>query len=188
MESEPIHILTLKSKQQRPEFVNPGKGPFNDEAFLVHLTIELPLPSTFDCFPVAFVLWNVGTHASIPQHLPCFSCVKTAIRVEKGRPILQTIALQISKDLGDGCSQVIAVIMATTNDLTCSHNVAIPVNHWNDVAGLRFLSPLVLDTFAPFFATVWLPSRLRTDKFNSYLIDRIPASNKRWRLPSLLHL
>jgi hypothetical protein len=94
VESEPIHILTLKPNQQRPEFINPGKGPFNDEAFLVRLTIELPLPSTFDCFPVAFVLWNVGTHASIPQHLPCFSCVKTAIRVEEGRPILQTIALQ----------------------------------------------------------------------------------------------
>ncbi len=179
MESEPIHILTLKSNQQRPEFVNPSKGPFNDEPLLVHLTIELPLPSTFDCFSVAFVLWNGGTHASIPQHLPCFSCVKTAIRVEQGRLILQTIALQISKDLGDGCSQVLAVIMTTTNDLTCSHNVAIPVNHWNDVAGLRFLSPLILDTFSPFFATVWLPSRLRTDNFTSYLIDRIPASNKR---------
>ena len=112
MKSEPIHILTLKSNQQRPEFINPGKGPFNDEAFLVYLTIEMPLPPTFDCFPVAFVLWNVGTHASIPQHLPCFSCVKTAIRIEKGRPIFQTVALQISKDLGDGCPQLIAVIMA----------------------------------------------------------------------------
>ncbi len=102
MESKPIHILTLKSNQQRPEFVNPSKGSFNDEALLVHLAIEMALASTLDCFPIASVFWNVGSHPSIPQHLPCFACIKAAIGVEEGSPVLQSIALEISKDLADG--------------------------------------------------------------------------------------
>ena len=102
VESKPIHILTLKSNQQRPEFVNPSKGSFNDEALLVHLAIEMALASTLDCFPIASVFWNVGSHPSIPQHLPCFACIKAAIGVEEGRPVLQSIALEISKDLADG--------------------------------------------------------------------------------------
>ena len=102
MESKPIHILTLKPNQQRPEFVNPSKGSFNDAALLVHLAIEMALASTLDCFPIASVFWNVGSHPSIPQHLPCFACIKAAIGVEEGRPVRQSIALEISKDLADG--------------------------------------------------------------------------------------
>ncbi len=188
MESKPIHIFALISRHQRPELVNPSKRSLNNEPLLVDLFIEIPFASALDMFPVPFVLRNVRTYSSIPQHLPRFSCIKTTICIEEGTAVLQAVPLQIRKNLADCSFQIIAISMATSNDLACPNNIPIPIDYGNDIAGLRFLASLILDTFAPFLATVWLPSRLRTDKFNSYLIDRIPASNKRWRLPSLLHL
>jgi hypothetical protein len=179
VESEPIHIRALKSNQQRPEFVTPSKGSFNDEPLLLYLSNETSFASALYMFPIPFVLWNSGTYSPIPQHLPRFSCIKPTICIEEGTAILQVIPIQICKNLADCSFQFIAIIMATSNNLACPNNIAIPIDHWNNIAGLRFLSPLILDTFAPFFATVWLPSRLRTDKFNSYLIEIIPASNKR---------
>ena len=44
--------------------------------------------------------------------------------------------------------------MTAPDDLACPDNVAIPVDYWNNIAGLRFLPPLILDAFAPFLATV----------------------------------
>ena len=34
------------------------------------------------------------------------------------------------------------------------NNIALLVDHWQDIAGLRLLSALIGDTFAPFFAIV----------------------------------
>jgi hypothetical protein len=93
VESEPIHIFALKSRQQSPKFVNPSKGPFNDESVLVHLMIEMSLASTFGLFSVAFIFWNSRAHAAIPQHLPGFSCIKSSIRVEEGVVVRQSIPL-----------------------------------------------------------------------------------------------
>jgi hypothetical protein len=73
MEPEPIHILALISRHQRPEFVNPRKRPFYHEALLVHLSVELSFAPTLDPLPIPFVLWNIGTDPPIPQHLSRFS-------------------------------------------------------------------------------------------------------------------
>ena len=179
MEAKPIHIFALISCHQRQEFVNPSERPFNHEALLVHFSMKVSFAAALDMVPIPFVLRNGRTHSPIPQHLPRFSCIKSTICIKEGTAILQEIPFQIGKNLADCSLQFIAVIMSTATALTGPNNSAIPIEHGNNIAGLRFLPPLILDAFAPFLATVWLPSRLRTDKFNAYLIERIPASTKR---------
>jgi hypothetical protein len=52
------------------------------------------------------------------------------------------------------------------NNLACRDDGAIGVGYGDDIAGFRFLASLIGDIFAPFLAALWLPSRLRIDKFN----------------------
>jgi hypothetical protein len=77
--------------------------------------------------------------------------------------------------------------MLTSNNLLGRKNVAIGIRQGQNVTGLGFLAALIADCFAPFFAALWLPSRLIADTFNSPRIVIILASNSRWKLPSRLH-
>ena len=148
----------------------------------------MPFPASFGSFAIALIFVNVRYYAAIPQHFACFPRIKAAIGIEVCSGVLETTTLQIIKDLLDCLFQVIRIMMMPRKDPCCRNNIPISVNYWQDIAGLGLLATLVGDTFAPFLATVWLPSRVSTDKFNSYLMDRIPASHRRCRLPSLLHL
>ncbi len=82
MEAQPIDIFTLESDQQRPKFVNPCEVSFNDESLLVRFPVEEPFSPALDVLPVAFVFWDVGAHAPIPEHLPRFTAIKATIRIE----------------------------------------------------------------------------------------------------------
>ncbi len=188
MESEPIAVFALESDQQCPKLINPGKRSFNDEPLLVDLAMKMSLSPTFGPFAIPLVLRNVGTDPSIPEQLPSFSRIKGSISVEEGTFVVQPTALHVFEQLINRRFEVEAIIMLPCNDIGGGDDEAMPLDQRYDITGLGFLSPLISNTFAPFLATVWLPSRLRADKFNSYLIDRIPASQRRWRLPSRLHL
>jgi hypothetical protein len=188
MESEPIAVFAFEPDQQCPKLINPGKRSFNHEPLLVDLAMKLSLSPTFEPFAIAFVLRNVGTHPSVPEQFPCFSRIKCSISVKEGTFVVQPTSLHIFEQLVDCLFEGETIIMLPCNDIGRGDDEAISVDQRNDIAGLGFLSPLISNTFAPFLATVWLPSRLSADKFNSYLIDRIPASQRRWRLPSRLHL
>ncbi len=154
METQPIDIFALKSNQQTPEFVNPREVPFNDEPMLVHLPVEIPFASPLDALAVAFVFWDVGPYAPIPQHFPRFAAVKTTIGIEYGTVVAQSKALQIFEELPDGLLELIAIIMVASEEPYEPNNIALLVDHWQNIAGLRFLSALIGDTFAPFFAIV----------------------------------
>jgi hypothetical protein len=187
MKAKAMSCFPLKSDQQGLEFVNPGKCSLTDKATVVHNRIEVSLPPTFDLLSVALVLRNVGLDPSIPQYLPCSSRVKAAIRIEYGTFVDQSTSLHVSKNILELLNKLISIIMIASYDACGRENVAVSISYREDIAGLGLLPSLIGDFFAPFFAALWLPSRLSSDKFNSPLIEMIVASKRRWRLPSLLH-
>ncbi len=159
MEAEPIHIFPFKADEYCPEFVNPCKGALNCKAVLVCIPIKVSLSATFDRFAIAFIFRNVRDNATIPQHLPSCLCVKAFICIEQGTFIVEMTAPHVGKQLLEGLCYVIGVVMVASHDLGCGDNIPIFIRQWENVARLGFLSPLIGDAFAPFLATVWLPSR-----------------------------
>ncbi len=188
MEAKAMNCFPLKSDQQRLEFVNPGERSLTDKATFVHNRIEVSLASTFDFLSIALVLRNVGLDPTIPQDLARRSCIEATIRIEDGTFVVQSTSRHISKDVLELLHKLITIIMMTRDNSCGRSDVAIRVCYWQNVAGLGLLSPLIGNFFAPFFAALWLPSRLSSDKFKSSLMMMILASKSRCKLPSLLHL
>ncbi len=188
MESQTIGYFAFKSNQQGLEYVNPGEGSFTDKAMFVHITVEMTLPSAFDGLSVALVFSNVGNNAAVPQHLPCFTRVKATIRIEVCAGIGEFTPLHVLEQLRDRCLQVITIMMIACNRPCRRNNVSLFVRYWQNIAGLGLLAALIGYGFAPFFAALWLPSRLISDKFKSPLMVMVLASKSFCKLPSLLHL
>ena len=188
MEPEKIATLALKAYQQRPKLVDPCEGSFNREAPFVHVVVEMPLPSAFYRFSTSLVFINVRNNASIPEHLACRTGVKATVRIEERTRIRQSSPLQVSKQLFERPCQLIRIIVVASNNLRRRKNISIAINQWQDIAGFGFLAPLIGYAFAPFLATLWLPSRCNSDKCSSPRAEMRLASKRRWRLPSALHL
>ncbi len=182
-----IGRFALKSDQQGLEFVNPRECSFADEAALVHDCVEMAFPSTLHCFSIAFIFRNIGFDSTVPQQLACCTCIEATIHIEHGALVVQSAAFHVSKDVLQLLLKRIAVIMVAGDDTRCGNNIPISIRYRQDVARLGLLAPLICYFFAPFFAALWLPSRLSSDKFNSPRIEIILASKRRWKLPSLLH-
>ena len=144
--------------------------------------------STFHTFSIPLVFRNVRDDAAVPQQLPCCARVKAAISIKKGSFIVQSASLHIFERVLQLLFELIAIIMLSSDDPSRRDNRTILVRYWQDITGLGFLAALIPDTFAPFFAALWLPSRLSSDTFNSPLMVMTLASKSRWRLPSVLHL
>lgn len=188
VESQTIGRFPLKTDQQGLEFVNPREGSLTDEAMFVHDRVEMPFPSALDRFSVAFVFRNVGFDTTVPQQLSYCPCIKATIHVEDSSFVVQSTVLHISKDLFQLLVKRIAVIVVAGYDAGGGNNIPVGISYRQDVARLGFLSALIGYFFAPFFAALWLPSRLSSDKFNSPLMVMILASKSRCKLPSRLHL
>ncbi len=188
MESQTIGRFALKADQQGLEFVNPRERPFTHEAMLVHNRVEMSFSPTLDRFAITLIFRNVGFHSTIPQQFPSRTCIEATIHVEYGTLVLQPTAFHISKHAFQLLLKLIAVIMVARNDTCGGNHIAMAIRDWQDIAGLGLLPSLIGYGFAPFFAALWLPSRLSSDKFNSPRIEIILASKRRCKLPSLLHL
>ncbi len=180
--------FALKADQQGLEFVNPCERSFTDEAALVHSRVEISFPSTLDRFSVAFIFRNVGLDPPIPQQFPRCARIEAAIHVKDRTVVVQPTALHVSEEVLELLLKRITVMMIASHNPCRGDNVAMRIRYWQDVAGLRFLPSLIGDRFAPFFAALWLPSRLSSDKFNSPWMVMILASKSRCKLPSRLHL
>ena len=187
MEAKTVSCFPLKSDQQGLELVNPSEGSLTDKAALVHNRVEVSFASTFDCLSIALVLRNVGLDTTIPQHLACSPRVKAAICVEDGSFVDQLTSFHVSKDILELLHKLVSIIMIAGNDARRRENIAVSIGYREDIARLCLLAALLGDFFAPFFAALWLPSMLSSDKFNSPLIVIILASNRRCKLPSRLH-
>jgi hypothetical protein len=187
MEPKAMSHFPLKSDQQGLEFVNPGERSLTHEAMLVHLSVEVTVPATFDHFSVPFIFWNVGCHTTIPQHLTHSAGIKTAICIENRTFDIQATAPHIIEHVRYLLLKVIAIIMISCNNAGRRNDRSIPIGYWQYVACFCPLPALIGNFFTPFFAALWLPSRLSSDKFKSPLMLMMLASKRRWRLPSLLH-
>ncbi len=184
MESQTIGRFALKSDQQGLEFVNPRERSFTNEATLVRGCVEMALPSTLDRFPIAFILHNIGFDPTVPQQFSRCTCVEATIHVEYGAVVAQSTPFHVSEYVFKLLLKLIAIVVMASNDTCCGNNVTVSISYWQNVARLGLLSALIGDSFAPFFAALWLPSRLSSDKCNSPRMETILASKRRWRLPS----
>ena len=187
MESETIGCFALKADQQGLEFVNPCKRSFTHEAMGIHLAVKMPFAAPLHRLAIAFIFSDIGNQAMIPEQLPSSTGIKAAICVEEGTFIVQRVPLHVGNQILEFLFQLITIIMMASNDARCPNTIPIAVRYGQDIAGFGLLSALIGNFFAPFFAALWLPSRLSSDKFNSPLMVRILASKSRCRLPSLLH-
>ena len=188
MKAEKVHLLALKPDEEPLEFINPGKSAFSDKAFFVDGAVKMALTPALRPFTIAFVFRNIRSNATVPQEFARIFGVKGTVSIKEGVPIRKFQVIKLAKQVFETVNEGVTIIMIASNHLTRRKNVAIGVRYWDDVAGFRLFSALIGDRFAPFFAALWLPSRLRIAKFSSSLILRIPASNRRSKLPSLLHL
>ena len=175
MKAHPIHLSALKAHEQALKLVDPGKGSLADKALLVHGLVEMTLPPTFHALTIALIFRNIGLHSSVPQELACRFGVKTTVTIKKCVCIIQSKRIELAKNALQPVDELVVVVMIASDDLACCQDKAIGVGQRKDVAGFGFLSPLIGDFFAPFFAALWLPSKLRIDKLSSYFILSTPA-------------
>ena len=188
MESETVCCFPFKADQQGLEFVNPSECSLIHEAMGIYLVVKLSFAATLHGLAVPFVFSNIGNQPMIPEQLPRRAGIKAAISIEEGTFIVQLVPLHVSNQMLEFLFQIVAIIMIASNNPSCRDDISIAVGYWQDIAGFGLLPPLVRDSFAPFFAALWLPSRLSSDTFNSPLTVTILASKSRCKLPSRLHL
>ena len=188
MEAETIRRFPFKADQQGLEFVNPGKRSLTHEAMFIYLAVKMSFATTLHRLSVPFIFCNIGYQPMMPEQLPCRTGIKATISIEEGTFIVQLVSLHVSNQILEFLFQIVAIIMIASDNPSCRNDIAIAVCYWQDIAGFGLLSALIGDFFAPFFAALWLPSRLSSDKFNSPLTVTILASKSRCKLPSLLHL
>src|SRR5919199_125342 len=120
---------------------------------LVHVRLEMPLPSAFDGLAITLVFWNVGDDAMVPQKLARCLGIKATIRIEKCAFDVQAAPLQIFECALELLQKLITIIVVAGDDARRRDNVAVGIGEWQDVAGLGFLAALIGDFFAPFFGS-----------------------------------
>ena len=167
MKAEKIHLLTLKPNQQTLEFVDPCKGSFCHEALFVHGWVKMALAPTLCPFAIALIFRDIRSYTAIPEQLTRLFCVKRTICIKVGVRIGEFKLIKLLKQAFQASGQLVAIIMVPSNHFSGGNNEAIGVGYGDDVAGFGLFSTLIGDRFAPFFAALWLPSRLRIAKFSS---------------------
>ncbi len=95
----------------------------------------------------------------VPEHLPGSLRIEAFICIEERAFVGTITALHVRKKLLECLRHVICIVMIASHDLGCGDNIAVFIRQWQDIARLGVLPSLIGDAFAPFLATVWLPSR-----------------------------
>ena len=142
----------------------PGKS---ERAVFVHRAVKMALAPALGALPIAFVFRNIRSYAAIPKQFTGLFCVKRTIGIKVGVSIAEFKLIELPKQVSYAIGQLITIIMVASNHFTCGDNEAIGVRYGNNIAGFGLFSTLIGDRFAPFFAALWLPSRLRIAKFSS---------------------
>ena len=167
MKAERVHFLALKPDEQPLEFIDPGKRAFHNKAFFVHRAVKMALAPALGTLTIAFVFRNIRSYTAIPKQFTRLLCVKRTICIKVGVSIREFKLIELPKQVFEAIGQLITIIMVPSNHFACGKNETIGVGYWDDIAGFGLFSTLIGDRFAPFFAALWLPSRLRIAKFSS---------------------
>ena len=167
MKAERVHLLALKPDEKPLEFINPGKRAFHHKAFFVHRAVKMALAPTLGTLTIAFVFRNIRSYTAIPKQFTGLFCVKRTIGIKVGVSIREVKLIELPKQVFEAIGQLITIIMVPSNHFACGKNETIGVGYGDNIAGFGLFSTLIGDRFAPFFAALWLPSRLRIAKFSS---------------------
>ena len=167
MKAERVHLLAFKSDEKPLEFIDPGKRAFHNKAFFVHRAVKMALAPALGTLTIAFVFRNIRSYTAIPKQFTGLFCVKRTIGSKVGVSIREFKLIELPKQVFEAIGQIITIIMVPSNHFSGGNNQAIGVGYWDDIAGFRLFPALIGDRFAPFFAALWLPSRLRIAKFSS---------------------
>ena len=167
MKAERVHFLALKPDEQPLEFIDPGKRAFHNKAFFVHRAVKMALAPALSTLTIAFVFRNIRSYTAIPKQFTSLFCVKCTIGIKVGISVGKFTPIQLLKQVFEAIGQIITIIMVASHHFACGKNETIGVRYWDDIAGFGLFSTLIGDRFAPFFAALWLPSRLRIAKFSS---------------------
>ena len=167
MKAERVHLLALKSNEKPLEFIDPGKRAFHDKAFFVNRAVKMALAPALGTLTIAFVFRNIRSYTAIPKQFTGLFCIKRTIGIKVGISVGKFTPIQLLKQVFEAIGQIITIIMVSSNHFACGKNETIGVRYWDDIAGFGLFSTLIGDRFAPFFAALWLPSRLRIARFSS---------------------
>jgi len=167
MKAERVHFLALKPDEQPLEFIDPGKRAFHNKAFFVHRAVKMALAPALSTLTIAFVFRNIRSYTAIPKQFTRLFCIKRTIGIKVGVSVGEFTPIQLPKQVFEAIGQIITIIMVASHHFACGKNETIGVRYWDDIAGFGLFSTLIGDRFAPFFAALWLPSRLRIARFNS---------------------
>ena len=167
MKAERVHLLALKPDEQPLKFIDPGKRAFRDKAFFVHRAVKMALAPALGTLTIAFVFRNIRSYTAIPKQFTRLLCVKRTIGIKVGISIREFKLIELPKQVFEAIGQIITIIMVASHHFACGKNETIGVRYWDDIAGFGLFSTLIGDRFAPFFAALWLPSRLRIARFSS---------------------
>ena len=127
----------------------------------------MALAPALGTLPIAFVFRNVRSYTAIPKQFTGLFCIKRTIGIKVGLSIREVKLIQLPKQVFEAIGQLITIIMVASNHFAGGKNETIGVGYWDDIAGFGLFSALIGNCFAPFFAALWLPSRLRIAKFSS---------------------
>ena len=116
---------------------------------------------------IAFVFRNIRSYTAIPKQFTGFFYVKRTIGIKVGVSIGEFKLIELPKQVFKAIGQFITIIMVSSNHFACRKNETIGIGYGDDIAGFCLFSTLIGDRFAPFFAALWLPSRLRIARFSS---------------------
>ena len=167
MKAERVHLLAFKSDQQPLEFIDPGKRAFHHKALFVHRAVKMALAPALGALTIAFVFRNIRSYTAIPKQFTCLFCIKRTIGIKGGVSIREFKLIELPKQVFEASGQLITIIVVASNHFACGNNEAIGVGYRDDITGFGLFSTLIGDRFAPFFAALWLPSRVRIAKFSS---------------------
>jgi hypothetical protein len=167
MKAEKIHLLALKPDQQTFEFVDPSKGSFRHKALFVHGWVKMALAPTLGTFAIALIFRDIRSYTAIPEQFTRLFCIKSTICIKIGVRICEFKLIKLLKQVFEAIGQVVTIIMVPSYHFTGGNNEASSVRYGDDIAGFGLFSALIGDRFAPFFAALWLPSRLRIARFSS---------------------
>lgn len=167
MKSKKIDLFTLKPNKETLKLVNPGERAFTYKPLFVYAWVKMTLSTSFRALPIALIFGDIWAHAAIPKELARFFRVKRTVCMKESVLIVEAQGVQLTNYHFETVDQVITIVVIAGNYLTGGKNKAGRIGYRQDIAGFCLLSALVGDCFAPFFAALWLPARLRIDKFSS---------------------
>ena len=92
------------------------------------------------------------------------STVKARIPVEVREGVINVASVERLEHVVEVLAQVVSIVMIAADALRNGHNVVIIVAQVQIVGRFGAFALLVLHFFAPFFATVWVPSICKLSK------------------------